>query len=70
VLAVTPPPEATAVPRNASLSATFDEPIYPFVYGKIDGEVVAVAIDYNTQTVTLQPAHRCAAAAATKRGSR
>jgi hypothetical protein len=55
VLAVTPPPEATAVPRNASLSATFDEPIYPFVYGKIDGEVVAVAIDYNTQTVTLQP---------------
>ena len=34
---------------------TFDEPIYPFVYGKIDGAVIAVLIDYNTHTVTMAP---------------
>lgn len=55
VVAVTPPPNATGVPRNTLLSATFDEPIYPFVYGKLDGVVVEVAIDYATHTVSVMP---------------
>lgn len=55
VLAVTPAPDRTGVPRDATLSVTFDEPIYPFIYGKIDGAVIAVSIDYNTHTVTMAP---------------
>jgi methionine-rich copper-binding protein CopC len=55
VLAVTPAPDATGVPRDTPLSVTFSEPIYPFVYGKIDGVVVAVAIDYDTNTVRVLP---------------
>ena len=55
VVAVTPAPGATGVPRNAALSVSFDEPIYPFVYGKLDDAVVTVSIDYATQTVTMAP---------------
>jgi Bacterial Ig-like domain len=55
VVAVTPAPDSTNVPRDALLSVTFSEPIFPFVYGKIDGIVVAVAIDYNTNTVSVLP---------------
>lgn len=55
VVAVTPAPNSTSVPRNALLSVTFSEPIYPFVYGTIDGVVVAVAIDYSTNTVRVLP---------------
>jgi hypothetical protein len=55
VLAVTPAPNATGVPRDALLSVTFSEPIFPFVYGRIDGVVVAVVIDYNTNTVSVLP---------------
>jgi hypothetical protein len=53
VLAVTPAPNSTGVPRDAVLSVTFSEPIFPFVYGKIDGVVVAVTIDYNTNTASV-----------------
>jgi hypothetical protein len=55
VVAVTPTPNATGVPRNALLSVTFDEPIYPFVYGRLDGVVVEVSIDYRTYTVSVLP---------------
>jgi len=55
VVAVTPPPNATGVPRSAALSVTFDEPIYPFVYGRLDGALVEVSIDYRTYTVTMLP---------------
>ena len=55
VVAVTPPRDASGVPRDATLSVTFDEPIYPFVYGKLDGAVVTVRIDYANNTVTMAP---------------
>jgi Bacterial Ig-like domain len=55
VVAVTPAPNSSGVPRNALLSVTFSEPIYPFVYGTIDGAVVEVAIDYSTNTVSVLP---------------
>lgn len=55
VVAVSPAPDATGVAHGAVMSATFDEPIYPFVYGKLDGAVVEVSIDYRTNTVTLTP---------------
>lgn len=55
VVAVTPLPDASGVPRDTLLSATFDEPIYPFVYGKIDGAVVEVSIDYRSHTVSVRP---------------
>ena len=50
------------MPRNTTLSVTFDEPIYPFVYGTIDGVATEVTIDYATlsasvtSTVPLRPA--------------
>ena len=55
VLSVSPANDATQVPRNSALSATFSEPIYPFVYGSIDGVLVEVAIDYTTNTVSVIP---------------
>jgi hypothetical protein len=55
VLSVSPVSGATQVPRDAALVATFNEPIYPFVYGSIDGVLVEVAIDYATHTVTMVP---------------
>ena len=55
VVAVTPLPNASGVPRDSRLSVIVDEPIYPFVYGKLDGAVVAVSIDYTTRTVTMSP---------------
>jgi hypothetical protein len=32
---------------------TFDEPIYPFVYGTIDGVATEVSIDHATLTVSV-----------------
>jgi hypothetical protein len=55
VLSVSPANEATQVPRNSVLSVTFSEPIYPFVYGSIDGVLVEVAIDYTSNTVSVIP---------------
>ncbi len=55
VLRVSPAIDATQVPRDAVLSVTFNEPIYPFVYGSIDGVLVEVAIDYTTNTVSVIP---------------
>jgi hypothetical protein len=55
VLSVSPANDATQVPRNSTLSVTFSEPIYPFVYGSIDGVLVEVAIDYTTNTVSVIP---------------
>jgi hypothetical protein len=55
VVAVIPVPNSIGVPRNTLLSITFNEPIYPFVYGKIDGVVVEVSIDYGTNTVNMLP---------------
>ena len=55
VLIVSPANEATQVPRGSELAVTFSEPIYPFVYGSIDGVLVEVAIDYTTNTVRLIP---------------
>jgi hypothetical protein len=55
VVAVTPPADARDVAREAVLSVRFNEPIYPFVYGTIDGVVVDVSIDYATHTASLIP---------------
>lgn len=55
VLSVSPANERTGVPRNAALSVVFDEAIYPFVYGSIDGVLLEVAIDYTTNTVSMTP---------------
>lgn len=55
VVAVTPQPNSTNVARDAVGSVTFDEPIYPFVYGSIDGVVAAVSIDYATNTASVIP---------------
>ena len=55
VLSVSPAIDASQVPRNAVLSVTFSEPIYPFVFGSIDGAMVEVAIDYATNTATMIP---------------
>ena len=55
VLNVSPTIDAAQVPRNAVLAVTFSEPIYPFVFGSIDGAMVEVAIDYATNTATMIP---------------
>lgn len=55
VLSVSPANGRTGVPRNAVLSVSFDEAIYPFVYGSIDGVLLEVAIDYTTNTVSMTP---------------
>jgi hypothetical protein len=55
VLSVSPAVDATQVPRSSVLSVTFSEPIYPFVYGSIDGVLVEVSIDYTTNTVSVIP---------------
>ena len=55
VLGVSPPNGAQGVPGNTILTVNFSEPVYPFTFGKIDGKVVDVAIDYTTQTVSLIP---------------
>lgn len=53
VRSVTPADGATNVARDTTLSVTFDEPIYPFVYGTIDGVATEVSIDYATLTVSV-----------------
>ena len=55
VLGVSPAPGATDVAHDEPMSVTFDEPIYPFLYGSIDGVLVEVAIDYTTLTARMRP---------------
>lgn len=55
VLSTRPADGATNVPRDTILSVTFDEPIYPFVYGLIDGVATEVSIDYTTLTASVTP---------------
>lgn len=55
VLSVSPANGTTQVPRDSALVVTFSEPIYPFVYGLIDGVLVEVDIDYATHTVSVIP---------------
>jgi Bacterial Ig-like domain len=53
VRSVTPADGATNVARDTMLSVTFDEPIYPFVYGTIDGVAAEVSIDYAALTASV-----------------
>jgi hypothetical protein len=55
VLSVVPGRDASGVSRTTVVSATFDSPIYPFLFGTVDGFAVPVLIDYSTYTVTLAP---------------
>ncbi|MEO7854603.1 MAG: Ig-like domain-containing protein [Rubrivivax sp.] len=55
VTGVTPAPSANNVLQSTSISVSFDRAIYPFLFGKIDGQVVPVLIDYATNTVTMTP---------------
>lgn len=63
VLSVSPANGASNVPRHTALSVSFDEAIYPFVYGSIDGVLLEVAIDYATNTVSMTPTGALRAAA-------
>lgn len=63
VLSVSPAHDRTGVPRNTTLSVGFDEAIYPFAYGSIDGVLFEVAIDYTTNTVSMTPTGLLRAAA-------
>lgn len=53
---VSPLDGATGVSKNTQISATFNEAIYPFLFGTIDGKPAEVSIDYATNTVTMTPA--------------
>lgn len=55
VLGVSPAPGSTNVPRDTRLIVTFSEPIFPFLYGTVDGATVDVVIDYAKNTATLIP---------------
>jgi hypothetical protein len=55
VRSTNPADGATNVPRDTTLSVSFDEPIYPFVYGMIDGVATEVNIDYATLTASVTP---------------
>jgi hypothetical protein len=55
VLSVVPAQDARNVAPSTVISATYDSPIYPFVFGAIDGFATPVLIDYSTYTVTLTP---------------
>ncbi len=55
---VDPQADATDVALRAPVSITFNEPIYPFLYGTIDGKAVDVEFDYSptgTTTITMTP---------------
>lgn len=52
---VSPSDGATNVALNSPISIRFDEAIYPFLYGTIDGKVTKVEFDYTTNTVTMTP---------------
>lgn len=55
VLQVSPAPGATNVAHGTALQVTFSEPIYPFLYGTVDGATVDVLLDYTANTATLIP---------------
>ena len=55
VLDLSPPNQSTNVPRGTALSVTFSEPPYPFVYGRVAGVLIEVAIDYTTNVVSMKP---------------
>lgn len=55
---IDPQADATDVALRAPVSITFKEPIYPFLYGIIDGKAVDVEFDYSptgTTTITMTP---------------
>ncbi len=54
VVSVAPAPNTIKVARDLAFVVTFDEPIFPFVYGNVAGKVVEVSIDYATNTVTMR----------------
>lgn len=51
----TPANGDTDVPLDSPISVKFNEPVYPFLYGDIEGKPTKVEIDYNTNTVTMTP---------------
>lgn len=55
VASVTPASGATNVPTTTSISAVFNEPIDPEVFGSINGIATTVVVDYATNTVTMTP---------------
>ncbi len=55
VTSVTPASGATNVPRSTSISAVFNEPIYPELFGSINGIATTVVVDYATNTATMTP---------------
>lgn len=52
---VLPADGATNVSETTSISIAFTEPIYPFLYGTIDGVPGTVTFDYENNRVTLTP---------------
>lgn len=51
-------PTGTVADLRPAMSIAFNEPVYPFLYGTIDGKAVEVAFDYSPSgvtTVTMTP---------------
>ncbi len=56
VVSVSPPNGATEIPGTTSISVTFSEPMYPFLFGSIDGVPGKVSFNSTMTTFTLTPA--------------
>lgn len=56
VVSVSPSNGATGVPVATSISVTFSEPMYPFLFGSIDGVPGKVSFNPTMTTFTLTPA--------------
>lgn len=55
VLSATPSLGATNVPVESPITVRFNEPLFPFFFGKIDGIPARITFDYSTNTATVTP---------------